>query len=110
MGEDICTIGKLKAMPDVQLQNVLVRPNTNVSVRFHNLYEAKEAYYLLSNSKLGGTKFKVRFSNPTATYYDAKFATVFENAIKNKFEKLDSIIEVPSNYAKVRLEELQNKK
>jgi len=43
--EDLCTIGNLKAMADVQLENVLVRPNTNVSVRFHNFYEAREAYH-----------------------------------------------------------------
>lgn len=98
-------IGKLKALADVQLENVLVRPSTAVSVRFHNFNEAKEAAYYLSQPG-----FRVRFSNPTTTYYDAKFATVFENAIKNKFEDLDSIIEVPSNYVREKLKEIQNKK
>lgn len=48
--------------------------------------------------------------NPTATYYDGKFATMFENAIKNKFEKLDSIIEVPSDYASVKLNSMKANK
>lgn len=102
--EDLCTVGKLKALHDVQLENVLVRPNTNISIRFHNFSEAKEAFYHMHQKGL-----RARFANPTTTYYDAKFATVFENAIKNNFEGLDEIIEVPSNYAKVRLEQLQTK-
>jgi len=98
-------------MADINLEQVLVRPGTSISVRFHNFYEAKEAFYYLSQSRITGMKrFSVRFANPTATYYDAKFATVFENAIKNKFEKLDSIIEVPSNYAQVRLKKIIEKK
>ena len=47
-----------------------------------------------------------RYVSPQALYYDAKFATVFENAIKNKFEKLDTIIEVPSNYAQIKLDQI----
>mmetsp|Transcript_41745 Transcript_41745/g.48218 ORF Transcript_41745/g.48218 Transcript_41745/m.48218 type:complete len:100 (-) Transcript_41745:61-360(-) len=98
-------------MKDFKLENVLIRPGSSVSIRFHNFLEAKEAFYYLSQSRMTGVRrFKVRYSNPTTTYYDAKFATVFENVIKNKFEKLESIIEVPSNYAQSRLEEIQLQK
>ena len=99
--EDLCTVGKLKALPDVNLENALVQPNSNISIRFHNFPEAKEAYYYITQAG-----FRARFADPSTMYYDAKFATVFENAIKNKFEGLDHIIEVPSNYAKVRFAEL----
>ena len=30
----------------------------------------------------------------------------FENAIKNKFENLETIIEVPSDYAQARLDQI----
>ena len=107
--DDLCIVGKLKALNDINLENVLVRPQTSISVRFHNFSEAKEAFYYLSQSRsVGRNKFRVKFANPTTTYYDAKFATVFENVIKNKFERLDKIIEVPSNYAQIRLDEINS--
>jgi hypothetical protein len=43
-------------------------------------------------------KLQITFQNPEPNYYDGKFATQFENCIKDKFEGLDEINEVPSNY------------
>jgi hypothetical protein len=40
----------------------------------------------------------VTFQNPEPNYYDGKFATQFENCIRDKFVGLDEINEVPSNY------------
>jgi hypothetical protein len=43
-------------------------------------------------------RLQVTFQNPEPNYYDGKFATQFENCIKDKFEGLDTINEVPSDY------------
>jgi hypothetical protein len=40
----------------------------------------------------------VTFQNPEPNYYDGKFATQFESCLKNKFEGLEEIVEVPSDY------------
>ena len=68
-GDDLWMIGNLKSISDFKLENVLVRPNASVSVRFHNFYEAKEAFYYLAQSRMAGIKrFKIRYSNPTTNY------------------------------------------
>ena len=43
-------------------------------------------------------KLQVTFQNPEPNYYDGKFATQFENCIKDKFIGLDHINEYPSDY------------
>ena len=43
-------------------------------------------------------KLQVTFQNPEPNYYDGMFATQFENCIRDKFEGLDEINEVPSDY------------
>jgi len=47
----------------------------------------------------------VTFQNPEPNYYDGMFATQFENCIKDKFEGLDEINEVPSDYVAQALKE-----
>ena len=51
-------------------------------------------------------KLQVTFQNPEPNYYDGKFATQFENCIKDKFIGLDHINEYPSDYVKQRLMEV----
>ena len=46
------------------------------------------------------SRIQVRFQSPEPTYYDGMFATQFENCIRSKFDGLDHINEVPSNYVK----------
>ena len=50
-------------------------------------------------------KLQVTFQNPEPNYYDGMFATQFENCIKDKFEGLDEINEVPSDYVAQALKE-----
>lgn len=50
-------------------------------------------------------KLQVTFQNPEPNYYDGKFATQFENCIKDKFEGLETINEVPSDYVIQALKE-----
>lgn len=50
-------------------------------------------------------KLQVTFQNPEPNYYDGMFATQFENCIQDKFEGLDEINEVPSDYVKQALKE-----
>jgi len=50
-------------------------------------------------------KIQVAFLNPEPHYYDGIFATQFENCIRDKFEGLDKINEVPSDYVRKGLEE-----
>ena len=47
---------------------------------------------------MNAERLQVTFQNPEPNYYDGKFATQFENCIKDKFEGLDTINEVPSDY------------
>jgi len=50
-------------------------------------------------------KIQVSFLNPEPHYYDEKFATQFENCIRDKFKGLNKINEVPSNYVMESLKE-----
>ena len=50
-------------------------------------------------------KLQITFQNPEPNYYDGKFATQFESCIKDKFEGLDQINEVPSDYVMQSLKE-----
>ena len=50
-------------------------------------------------------KLQVTFQNPEPNYYDGMFATQFENCIQDKFEGLDEINEVPSDYVMQALKE-----
>ena len=59
--DDLWIVGDLKSLKDFKLEDILVRPNASVSIRFHSFYEAKEAFYYLSQSRMSGMKrFKIR--------------------------------------------------
>jgi len=78
-----------------------------VSLRFNNFTEALSAFKIFSqnqlkmNDELG--KVSMKFHTPEPVYFDEKFGTLFENCIKDKFEGLDHINEVSSNYVKAQL-------
>ena len=43
-------------------------------------------------------KLQLTFQNPEPNYYDGRFATQFQNFITDKYEGVDKINEVPSDY------------
>ncbi len=57
--------------------------------------------------RLQGGRFIVSFLSPKPNYYDGKLATQFETCIKDKFEGLQTINEVDSDYVKKALLELE---
>ena len=62
------------------------------------LQRLKELEHTTDDIVVRSEKLQVTFQNPEPHYYDGKFATQFENCIKDKFEGLDTINEVPSDY------------
>ena len=48
--------------------------------------------------------------NPSPNYYDGKMATQFETCIKDKFEGLTQINELPANYIKQELANFEQEK
>jgi hypothetical protein len=51
------------------------------------------------------SQVNMKFHTPEPVYFDEKFGTLFENCIKDKFEGLDHINEVSSDYVKSQLRE-----
>jgi hypothetical protein len=49
--------------------------------------------------------FQVTFQNPEPQYYDGRFSTFFESCLKDKFEGLEEINEIPSNYVSQSLKD-----
>jgi hypothetical protein len=48
--------------------------------------------------------------NPAPNYYDGWMATQFETCIKDKFEGLTQINELPANYIRAEIEELEEER
>ena len=48
--------------------------------------------------------------NPASNYYDGWMATQFETCIKDKFEGLTQINELPANYIRAEIEELEEER
>ena len=101
-------MGNLKDVEDFSLNKIVVKKDYEISLRFNDFENAFKAFKCLST---GGTNklsvsIKVKFENPTPTFYDGRMATVFENCIKEKFEGLNEINEIDSDYVKNSLKEL----
>ena len=97
--DPLLEVGKLKDL-EFDLGKILVRKNFQVSLRFNSFSDALKGFKCLTQ---GDTKFKAFFMNPSPNYYDGRMATQFETCIKDKFEGLTHINEVPSTYIKDEL-------
>jgi hypothetical protein len=108
---ELLKIGKLKDLEDFDLGKILVRRDYKISLRFNTFEDALEAYRCLSTVEDPSRKikFKCFFMNPQPNYYDGRMATQFETCIKDKFEGLHEINEVPSSYVKSELTKLARK-
>ena len=76
-----------------------------ISCRFNNFEEAKGAFQALKSkgfkSKVGkSVPLSVQFYNPEPAYFDRMMTTNFENCLKDKFEGLTALSEIPSDYIK----------
>ena len=140
-------VGQLKDISEeFDLNDILIRSEYKIQLRFEDFEEAKSAYHALQKVNLpadwhGGAaasatefdrrhetketasaqqheaedevddmmeeaqKLQITFQNPEPNYYDGKFATQFESCIKDKFEGLEEINEVPSDYVMQSLKE-----
>ena len=96
-------VGKLKEISDYDLNNIVLRKGLQLSLRMNSFPEALEAFYTLTQAQYISqdgerASFYCKFADPAPNYFDAKFSTQFENCIKDKFEGLDTINEVRSDY------------
>lgn len=124
----ILEVGKLKDVAsDFDLNNIVLREGFKIQLRFQNFEEAYEAFHILEKAVIEKEELsvlkeehlkkidyetifekevlKITFLNPEPNYYDGYFATQFESCIRDKFEGLDQIIEVPSDYVAKSLQE-----
>lgn len=100
--EPLLAVGKLKDL-EFDLGKILVRKNFQVSLRFNSFADALKGFKCLTQ---GNARFKAFFMNPSPNYYDGRMATQFETCIKDKFEGLLHINEVPATYVKDELRSL----
>mmetsp|Transcript_8511 Transcript_8511/g.14333 ORF Transcript_8511/g.14333 Transcript_8511/m.14333 type:complete len:194 (+) Transcript_8511:1680-2261(+) len=116
-------VGKLKDIAHFNLGKVIINKDFIIQLRFQNFMEANSAYYALKKESvqtmpdqpvLSGEEaapqgqmdnLQVIFQNPEIQYYDGKFSTQFENCIRDKFEGLEKVNEVPSNYVSSSLKD-----
>ena len=109
---DLLKIGKLKDLGDeFDLGKILVRSGYQITLRFNNFDEALKAFKCLNRVDDSSRKlqFKCYFMNPAPNYYDGWMATQFETCIKDKFEGLTQINELPANYIKKEIQEHEEK-
>ena len=99
---ELLKIGTLKDLEDFDLGKISVRRDYQISLRFNTFYDALNAFQCLSLVDDATRQFNFRcyFMNPSPNYYDGRMATQFETCIKDKFEGLHHINEVPSSYIK----------
>lgn len=119
-------VGKLKDIQaDFDLEKIQVREHASITLRFNNFHETLNAYWILMKTNVMNVRrdhgqghddgeapamdLYVQFSNPAPYYYDGLFATQIENCLKDKFEGLSHINQVPSNYFKKYKEEMEGK-
>ena len=94
---------------EFDIGKILVRSGYQITLRFNSFDEALKAFKCLNRAddRSRKVKFKCYFMNPSPNYYDGKMATQFETCIKDKFEELTQINELPANYIKHELAELE---
>lgn len=93
---------------EFDLGGILVRKDYQISLRFNTFLDALKAYKCLTKIEDQTRKFtfKCFFMNPAPNYYDGRLATQFETCIKDKFEGLSHINDLPASYVKSELSEL----
>lgn len=102
-------MGKLKGINDFDLNNIIVKDESfKITLRFNNFKNALDAIKILSRVVDADKNLQLiaNFFSPYPNYYDGKLASKFETCVKGKFEGLDDIVEVDSNYAVQQLERI----
>lgn len=102
---NLLEVGSLREITDFDLRDALVGANKSmrVSLRFNSFEDAMQAQLLLSRYQFSLPDSSVHavrasFFEPEPVYFDGRFSTKFEECIKDKFEGLDRINEIESDY------------
>lgn len=102
-------IGKLKDMHDFDLSKIIVRENKGIVLRLSSFKMAQFIQKFINRKHVmsgdEASTIQCSFKHFVPFYFDGKLATDFESLVKDKFDGLDMINEVRSDYVAQKMKE-----